>query len=336
MKKLYIPFLIFLLFVSCKEKIEVPTIITSKVLSVDFAEATVSGELVNEGTAAVTSKGVCWSTSHNPTITDSKTQESTSERFFVSKLNNLDANTTYYVRAYAISSAGVGYGAELSFTTKELVFASIDISSPENITSGYIERIRAEITADGGSPITECGFVWDTKREPTLENASIKAVLEGSKFFAKIDDLIPDSTYFIRAYAKNSKGVSYSTKYHEIKMLSVASQIQILKSDSISHDFAALSMKAISADRANLITKVGVYWSLEEDKVLQDNFVIAEKGDNENEYLLRMSELIADTIYYLHPFAQNKYGEKIGESFTFRTDKEATEEGEEVDDATND
>ena len=36
---------------------------------------------------------------------------------FISNITELTANTTYYVRAYAINSTGTSYGSELNFTT---------------------------------------------------------------------------------------------------------------------------------------------------------------------------------------------------------------------------
>jgi hypothetical protein len=45
-----------------------------------------------------------------PTITDSKTVDSTGIGLFVSQLTSLSSNTTYYVRAYATNAAGTAYG----------------------------------------------------------------------------------------------------------------------------------------------------------------------------------------------------------------------------------
>jgi hypothetical protein len=54
----------------------------------------------------------------NPTIANSKTTDGIGLGNFTSNLAGLTANTTYYVRAYAINSQGTAYGNEVSFTTK--------------------------------------------------------------------------------------------------------------------------------------------------------------------------------------------------------------------------
>lgn len=61
--------------------------------------------------------GICWSTSHNPTINNSHISDGSDTGGFFCDMTGLSAGTTYYVRAYAINGAGVVYGQEESFTT---------------------------------------------------------------------------------------------------------------------------------------------------------------------------------------------------------------------------
>lgn len=319
-KKLHLICIISLFFVACKDNVELPTVITSKVQYIEYSEATAGGEIVDAGTSPITSCGVCWSTSPNPTIYGNKTIEPTNSRYFISKLTDLQANTSYYIRAYATSNAGVAYGDELIFTTKAMALALINISSPENITSGYVDRIQAVIEQDGGSEIVECGFVWGGNREPTLSDNSIKTSLQANKFSAKIDKLTPDSTYFLRAYAKNGIGISYSSRYYEIHTLPVASSIEIVAVDTVSFDYAEVKFKAMSSDRANLITNFGIYWSLDEEKIFKENIIeLKNNEDREINSLIQLTSLEADTIYYLRPFAKNSYGEIIGNLFELKT-----------------
>lgn len=75
------------------------------------------GNILSDGGADVTSRGVCWSTSTNPTTANLKTIDGNGLGIFTSNLINLTANTIYYVRAYATNSIGTGYGTEISFTS---------------------------------------------------------------------------------------------------------------------------------------------------------------------------------------------------------------------------
>jgi len=96
----------------------VPTLSSTTAAS-SITETTSSngGVISNDGGASVTARGVAWSTSTAPTISDSYTTDGTGTGTFTSSLTGLSGSTTYYVRAYATNSAGTAYGAEVSFTT---------------------------------------------------------------------------------------------------------------------------------------------------------------------------------------------------------------------------
>jgi hypothetical protein len=79
--------------------------------------ATSGGIITDDGGAAVTARGVCWSISANPTIASAHTTDGSGNGTFASTLSGLTANTTYYVRAYATNIQGTCYGNEISFTT---------------------------------------------------------------------------------------------------------------------------------------------------------------------------------------------------------------------------
>jgi len=65
----------------------------------------------------VTARGVCWSTTTNPTTADSKTVDGTGVGTFTSAITGIASGVTYYVRSYATNSVGTIYGTEVSFTT---------------------------------------------------------------------------------------------------------------------------------------------------------------------------------------------------------------------------
>jgi uncharacterized protein (TIGR02145 family) len=103
---------------SCKKDKPVvpPEIVTTVVSEVLYTTATSGGEVTNDGGDMV-ARGVCWSTSTNPTINNSGTNDGTGDGLFVSSLEGLKPGTTYYLRAYATNTAGTVYGDEVSFKT---------------------------------------------------------------------------------------------------------------------------------------------------------------------------------------------------------------------------
>ncbi len=95
------------------------TVNTTAVTNITTTTATSGGNVTDDGGHTVTAKGVCWSTSINPTTGNTHTNDGTGEGTFISTLTGLQPNTTYYVRAYATNSEGTAYGGNVSFKTLE-------------------------------------------------------------------------------------------------------------------------------------------------------------------------------------------------------------------------
>jgi len=127
-----VPFVFaFLLIVSCsksdsneaeteKEPISnLPTLSTNAVSEITQISAVSGGNITDDGNAAITARGVCWSLTSNPTISDNKIASGTGTGVFSENMENLIPSTTYYVRAYATNSKGTGYANEISFITLE-------------------------------------------------------------------------------------------------------------------------------------------------------------------------------------------------------------------------
>lgn len=96
---------------------QLATLTTIAINNIAFASASSGGNITDDGGAPITQRGVCWSTSPNPTTSNNVTNDFTGTGLYFSYLSVLTGNTTYYVRAYAINSAGTAYGNEFSFTT---------------------------------------------------------------------------------------------------------------------------------------------------------------------------------------------------------------------------
>lgn len=97
--------------------VELPTVVTIEVSGITANSAVCGGEVTNDGGTEVTERGICWSINTNPTISDNHVSAGTGTGSFSATISNLQANTTYHVRAYATNVAGTAYGQELEFTT---------------------------------------------------------------------------------------------------------------------------------------------------------------------------------------------------------------------------
>jgi len=144
----------------------VPTLRTETVTHFNRHSAVCGGEVVMEGTAPVTDRGVCWSTARKPTQADQVASEGSGPGTFEINVTGLELNTVYYVRAFAVNSKGIAYGEEVSFKTWDVnevsdydgnIYPTVDIGEQT-----WMKRnLRVSHYADG-TPIPQVRYNWES------------------------------------------------------------------------------------------------------------------------------------------------------------------------------
>jgi hypothetical protein len=170
--------------------------------------------LVSTGASAVSGRGICWSTSPNPTINDSKYASPLTSSPLYLYLSSLIGSTTYYVRAYATNSYGTSYGESFSFTTTAYTLPVVETVSVIN-AGGLEATCTGAVSSTGGyTKFIARGFCWSTGATPTLADNVVpfSTTLLGTY---SMNLTFPTSglTYYVRAYATNATGTTYGTIY---------------------------------------------------------------------------------------------------------------------------
>ena len=189
--------------------IMVPSLTTTPVTSVTLTTATSGGNISADGGEDITSRGVCWATSSNPSINDSKTTDGAGTGSFESILSALQQGTTYYLRAYATNSVGTGYGNEVTFNTNPGFVPTFRIAEvlSINVTTALFNCF---ISSDFAGNITASGVCWATTPNPTLINTSTSDWKGNMIYQSNLTGLQSSTIYYARAYATNSEGTGYS------------------------------------------------------------------------------------------------------------------------------
>jgi len=94
-----------------------PVVTTTAASSITATTAQSGGEVTSDGGSDVTARGVCWSTSADPTTANDHTTNGIGTGSFTSDMTDLLADTEYHVRAYATNGEGTAYGDDETFTT---------------------------------------------------------------------------------------------------------------------------------------------------------------------------------------------------------------------------
>lgn len=191
-----------------------PVLTTLSAVDITETTAIAGGSISYDGNSAIYERGVCWSTSANPTTANDKATSGATSGSFYTFLSGLSPSTTYHIRAYAINAVGTGYGNDLTFTTGSIVsIPTVTTSSATSITE-ISAVLGGNVTSDGGASVTDRGVVINTTGNPSLYSYTIaKPIGSGTGAYSgTVSTLSPATTYYVRAYATNSQGTAYGNE----------------------------------------------------------------------------------------------------------------------------
>ncbi|GBC61093.1 hypothetical protein DENIS_2053 [Desulfonema ishimotonii] len=226
------------------------TVKTSAAKSVTSGSAVLGGNVTDQGGSAVTERGVCWGTSSDPTIANSKKAMGSGIGTFSDTITGLKPNTSYYVRAYATNSAGTAYGDNVTLKSKTVM--------PTVVTGAISDVTITSATGCGSVTIREgygieCkGICWNTSSpahvslSPHTEQGD-----ELGDFVSAVTGLQPDTTYYVRAYAQYRSGSATYTFYGKTESFTTPPEEEALPGDvngdeEVDLDDAIIVLKLLS------------------------------------------------------------------------------------------
>lgn len=170
----------------------------------------VSGEFIDFGSDDISEYGICWSVNNIPVITDWKviTGQQPTDYTFTQLITDLQQNQKYYVRAYATTKDTTVYGSELDFITLLIVIPSISTANITGITN-TTASCGGNVTSDGNSEVLARGVCWGISSNPTIRDSKTINDTGIGVFTSELTGLLPNVTYYVRAYATNIAGTAY-------------------------------------------------------------------------------------------------------------------------------
>jgi hypothetical protein len=286
------------------------TVNTAEVTNITHNSAMCGGNVTSNGSMSLTAKGVCWSTSHNPTIDNSFTNNGTTTGNFISEMTDLQPNTTYYVRAYATSNGETSYGDEREFHTLESPgVPTVETLSVSDVTTNSV-NVHGNVTSTGGLPVMERGVCWSTQINPTINDDSEPAEsAEIGEFNVTITDLEPNTTYYVRCYATNQLG----TAYGENLTFNTSNGTFSIVINGVDGTIVTYTVTSENLT----ITEHGICWSTLASPSISGNHLSG--GSGTGIFHLELPDLDPGTTYYTRAYAINDEGTYYSNEIFFST-----------------
>ncbi|MDT8887869.1 hypothetical protein PQG44_09285 [Aquirufa sp. LEPPI-3A] len=292
-----------------------PEVSTDRIKNVYINSCQVAGIVGYDGGKFVSERGFCFSTKPNPTIQDNKVPSGFGEGPFDNLLPGLNANTSYYVKSYAINALGISYGDELNFTTNNFsppIVSSNGVNDVTNTTA----NLQGEVLDNGGDNISERGFLLCPDKEDLSDCQ--KFIIPGNvgAYRLVVTNLKTNVLYYMRAFATNKKGTAYGAPipfttgdytYASVKTVSV--------SDIAIH--GAVLTGTVTAEGNTPVTEKGFCVSIVPNPTINNlKFPVAIGKGPFSYYLANLSE---NKTYYIVAYAINGKGVVYGSAISFKT-----------------
>lgn len=220
---------------------------------------------------------------------------------------------TYYVRAYAVNSAGTSYGDEVAFTTAAV--------SPAVITADVtdVTRVTAtgggSVTDDGGSTVTAHGVCWNTTGSPTLADQATNDGAGIGSYSSSLTGLEPGVQYYVRAYATNGMGTGYGAEvsFRTIAVLPVVLTAEV--SDVTAR--SAVGGGEVIDDGGQPVTARGVCWNTAGSPTVADSS--SSNGTGLGVFTSALTSLEPGVTYFVRAYATTGAGTSYGDELSFTT-----------------
>ncbi|MBO4340882.1 MAG: carboxypeptidase regulatory-like domain-containing protein [Bacteroidales bacterium] len=306
---------------------QMPTVTLESVEGITYNAATAKGTLLSVGSEAVTRYGVCYATNDSPTVSDKVLNlgDAKKAQSFQSAMTGLQSETTYYVRAFAENSVGLSYSERtVRFTTMGLpTVPTVETGSVEDITS-TTAKARGTVSSLGNvEKVTAYGHVWGLTPSPTVSSNAGKSnkgeTMNTLSFVSDLASLKVNTTYYVRAYATNSKGTSYGD---EISFTTEKGDVALTTdaATEIIHNAATVG-GTITSDGGNTIIEAGVCYGVSSSLSISGDHIVATIDGNS--FSGRLTGLATETNYYIKAYAKTDNGKVFyGNNKQFTTTKE--------------
>ena len=291
----------------------IPELTTLKYTNIGQTTISLSCNVSNDGGTDILSRGFCYATSSNPTMESNTVVISGGIGELNGTISNLMSDEKYYIRAFTKTTYGITYSNEVCAKT----IAGIATLGPTNIYEIKPKSaiFKSSLLSSGGTDILSMGFCYSTHNNPSINDNVVSADSYLSEFSGKVENLLQNTTYYVRSYATTQYGTTYSelnsftTTYYPVTFNETEINNILLRT--------ATANCSVLSDGENGIEECGFCYSTRTMPTTEDQISIANiSGDT---FSITVKALKPSTKYYLRPYAKNVMGTFYGNEVVFST-----------------
>ena len=292
-------------------------VITTDISEITETSATSGGNVTDDGGNAVTVKGICYSTTPNPTTTENTSNDGTGTGAFTSNINGLTANTTYYVKAYATNSEGTAYGNEISFTTLNTSSTTEPAYNPIPNDNSTNTSLNGNLSfTEGNNTPTDATFkvYFDTNSNP---NTAFN--LDANVNTLNYSNLLEATLYYWKVETLSNSGSVLTTSPLWSFTTIADNNLATVTSNPILNitQNSATSGGNVTDDGGNAVTVKGICYSTTPNPTTAD--ITSNDGTGTGAFTSNITGLTANTTYYVKAYATNSEGTAYGNEISFTT-----------------
>ena len=299
-----------------------PLATTGSVSSVTNSSATVSGSVSGDGVIAVTERGICYGTSPNPTISNTKISSGSGTGAISANLSGLSLNTVYYARAYATNATtGTVYGQEVSFSTNQPpVF-----TGGSSITAQIWEYTTAVTTVSATDPesqsITYSISGGNDASKFTISNSGALSFRSGPDY-SMPSDWGRNNVYDVVVRATDNGNTN---KYVEQSVAVTVKDVPNVYTSAVT-GVTTTAYTPVTAGgeviggQSNLTAK-GLIYHTSSNLDINTGTKVVDGATTKVPFTTTISSLAANTIYYVRAYATTAEGTYYGTVVSFNTNR---------------
>ena len=219
----------------------------------------------------------------------------------------------YYDFAYMSRyTSGQRYGFSVRCLKNTL--PQVNTTSVTNVTPSTA-LVTGEIISEGDQN-TIRGFCYSITSNPTISNDTTMNGIGLGVYSGTLQNLNPLTTYYLRAYARNSVGISYG---NEVSFTTQAVLLPTLTTAVVSaiSSTGASTGGHVTSDGGALVTARGVAFGTTQNPTTINS--TTNNGTGTGVFTSTITGLAASTLYYVRAYATNSVGTAYGNQESFNT-----------------